>query len=223
MTTPTVRELPRSLQPTSPDVFVDSVAGDSAERAPVRRAITPRSDVAALVCAARAGDEAAWAQLVQRFDRQLRSTARRYQLAPADVDEVVQATWLNLLENIQRIHKPAAVGGWLATTARHNALGRRQRRVREQLTDDPDVGSSAEADEPEVRVLAEERDATLSAAVSTLPVHQRRLVTVLLKQPALDYRQIGEMLSVPVGSIGPTRARALARLARDPQLQALNN
>jgi len=223
MTTPTVRELPRSPQPTSPDVFVDSAAGESGEHAPVRRPITARSDVAALVCAARAGDEAAWTNLVQRFDRRLRSMARRYQLAPADVDEVVQATWLDLLENIHRIHKPAAVGGWLATTVRHNALGRRRRHVREQLTDDPDMGPSAEAEEPEARVLVEERDATLSAAVRTLPVHHQRLLTVLLTQPALDYRQIGEVLSMPVGSIGPTRARALAGLARDPQLQALNN
>jgi len=223
MTTPTVRELPRPLQPTSRDDFADPLAEASGEHAAVRRPITPRSELAAVVCAARAGDEAAWAQLVARFDRCLRAIARRYRLAPADVDEVVQATWLSLLENIQRIREPAAVAGWLATTVRRNALRHHQTHGREQLTDDPDIGPPAQAEGPEARVLVEERDATLTAALSTLPMRHRRLVTVLLTQPALDYRQIGELLSMPVGSIGPIRARALARLARDPQLQALNN
>lgn len=223
MTTPTVRELPRSLQPTSRDDFVDTVAGKSGEQAAVRRPITSRSPLATVVGAARAGDEAAWAQLVDRFDRGLRGIARSYRLAPADVDEAVQATWLSLLENIQRIRQPAAVAGWLATTVRRNALRRRQRHVREELTDDPDIGQPLEDEGPEMRILVEERDAALTAALSTLPVRHRRLVTVLLTRPALDYRQIGEMLSMPVGSIGPTRARALARLANDPRLQAISN
>jgi hypothetical protein len=46
-------------------------------------------------------------------------------------------------------------------------------------------------------------------------------VTLLLAQPALDYAQVGSLLAMPVGSIGPTRARGLARLEQDVELRSL--
>ncbi|MDX6717785.1 MAG: hypothetical protein QOJ63_39 [Solirubrobacteraceae bacterium] len=179
--------------------------------------------LAAMVGAARAGDDEAWTRLVHRFDRMLRHIARSYRLAPADVDEVVQTTWLELLEAIQRIRDPAAIGGWLATVTRRNALRRRQMHVREQLTDDPGLGDRPDSGGPEASVLAAERRVALAAALAALPDRDLRLLTVLLGQPMLDYRQVGELVGMPVGSIGPTRARALARLARDPQLRAVSD
>jgi hypothetical protein len=47
-------------------------------------------------------------------------------------------------------------------------------------------------------------------------------VSVFLTQPALGYREIGELISMPTGSIGPIRARSLARLARDTRLRAVS-
>jgi RNA polymerase sigma factor (sigma-70 family) len=178
-------------------------------------------DLVATVRAARAGDADAWTSLVRRFDRVLRHIARSYRLAPDDVDEVVQTTWLELLEAIQRIREPAALGGWLATVTRRNALRRRQMHVREQLTDDPRLGDRPDSEGAEASVLAAERRAALAGALADLPDRHRRLLTVLLTQPTLDYREVGELLSMPVGSIGPIRARALARLARDPQMRAV--
>lgn len=230
MTTPTVRELPRTLQPTSRDDFADDVseaatpaiASRPRPGTPVRRPLTAQSELGQLVCAARAGDDVAWSRLVERFDRQLRNIARRYRLSAADVDEVLQVTWLQLLENIQGIRDPTAVGAWLTTATRRNALRRRQMHVHEVLSGDPDLGQRADADGPEARLLVWERDAVLANALGGLPDRHRRLLTVLLTQPALDYREIGELLSMPVGSIGPSRARALTRLARDPQLRAVS-
>jgi RNA polymerase sigma factor (sigma-70 family) len=188
---------------------------------PARRLHGHDRELAAIVGAARAGDAEAWTCLVRRFDRVLRRIARSYRLAPADVDEVVQTTWLELLEAIQRIREPAAIGGWLATVTRRNALRRRQVHVREQLSDDPQLGDRPDSDGPEGSVLAAERRAALDGALAALPDRHRRLLAVLLTQPALDYREVGELLCMPVGSIGPIRARALARLARDPQMRAV--
>ena len=229
MNTPTVRELPRMLQPTSRDDFADDHgddAGPPCRTRPrpamsARRPVTAESELATIVCAARAGDSAAWSRLVERFDRGLRNIARCYRLPAADVDEVIQATWLQLLENIQRIREPAAVGAWLTTATRRNALRRRQMHVRELLSGDPELGERADAEEPDARLLVSERDAALADALRALPDRHRRLLLVLLTQPTLDYREIGALLSMPVGSIGPIRARALARLARDPQLRAV--
>jgi RNA polymerase sigma factor (sigma-70 family) len=189
---------------------------------PARQADRER-ELVAIVHRARAGDSDAWAQLVQRFDRLLRHVARSYRIGPTDVDDVLQATWLNLFEAIDQLRDPAAIGGWLVTATRRNALRRIQRQVREQLTDDPQLGDRADDNEPEQTVLALERGAALAAAVDRLPPRHRDLMNALLAEPALGYREVSERVSMPVGSIGPIRARALARLARDAQLRALGD
>jgi RNA polymerase sigma factor (sigma-70 family) len=202
----------------------DPRSGEARVRAAAGPARLPHDhdrDLVAMVLAARDGDADAWTSLVRRFDRVLRHIARSYRLAPADVDEVVQTTWVELLEAIQRIREPAAIGGWLATVTRRNALRRRQMHVGEQLTDDPQLGDTPNSDGPDASILAAERRAVLAGALAALPDRHRRLLTVLLTQPTLDYREVGELLGMPVGSIGPIRARALARLARDPQMRAV--
>ena len=181
-----------------------------------------QQDVAALVSAARGGDSRAWSHLVRRFEPMLRRVARSYRLADADADEIVQETWLSLLTAIYAIRDPAAIGGWLTTATRRNAMRRRQMHVREHLTDDPTLGDDPGSDEPVAVVLDAERRTIVANAVATLPDRQRRLLTVLLTQPSIDYREVGRVLNMPVGSIGPIRGRALARLASDAQLCALN-
>jgi DNA-directed RNA polymerase specialized sigma24 family protein len=70
--------------------------------------------------------------------------ARRRPLVPAraerHVDDVVQATWLRLLEDIRRLREPAAVAGWLETTTRRNAMRHLYGRNREELSGDPRLG-----------------------------------------------------------------------------------
>jgi len=187
------------------------------------RPLDGEEELVALVHAARAGDADAWTRLVKRFDRMLRHIARSYRLAPAEVEDVVQTTWLSLLDAIGQIRDPAAIGAWLATATRRTALRRIQAHVREQLTDDPQLGDCADDNQLDVAVIERERRAVLEAAVARLPARHRDLVTVLLRQPTLGYHEIGELLRMPIGSIGPIRARSLARLARDPQLRAVSD
>ena len=183
----------------------------------------PKDDPALvdLVCAARSGDHAAWDSLVCRFDRVLRGIARSYRLGPADIDDVVQATWLSLLEQIHDVREPAAIAGWLATATRRQAMRVLQKVARERLSDDPELGDRALTDGPEEILLAAERREVLAAALATLPQRHRRLMTVFVAQSADDYSQVSELLSMPIGSIGPIRARSLARLSRDRGLLAL--
>jgi RNA polymerase sigma factor (sigma-70 family) len=207
---------------TPPSTAHEPVAGVDLPPAAARR--RPRVDdrnLATLVCAARAGDHGAWSALVHRFDRRLRAVARSYRLAPSDVDDAVQATWLSLLEDIQRVRKPAAVAGWLETTTRRNAMRHHHGRSREELSDDPRLGDQPHSSGPDADVLAAEGRAALAHAMAALPRRHRQLMTVLLERPALSYRQVGELLSMPVGSIGPIRARSLVRLSHDPQLRDL--
>lgn len=176
-----------------------------------------------LVLAARAGDSSAWTKLIGRFDTTLRNIAGSCRLAPADIDDVVQATWLALLQDLQRIREPAAVAGWLVTATRREAIRLQRSRVREHLTDEVEVTGDSLLPGPEASAIARERRAVLTRALATLPDRHHRLMRLLLAQPALDYQQISDRLAMPVGSIGPIRARSLARLSRHPELLALRD
>lgn len=176
--------------------------------------------VTSLVERARAGDQQAWSHLVTRFDPILRRAARSFRLAHADVDDVVQTTWMLLFTHIDSIREPAAVPGWLATTARRQALRLLRSRAHELPTENLDLGPSL-VDTPESLVLAAERSEVVGHAIATLPAHQRRVIATLAAQPTLRYEQLGELLEMPTGSIGPTRARGLVRLRGDRGLRAL--
>jgi RNA polymerase sigma factor (sigma-70 family) len=178
-------------------------------------------ELVTLIFAARAGDQIAWTSLVRRFQHPLRDIARSYRLPPTDVDDVIQTSWLNLIQDIQHLRQPAAVAGWLATTTRRNAMRLRQSHAREELTDDPELGDRTDPNSAEVDILAAERREILGRAVATLPKRHGRLMRVLIAWPTLDYREVSELLSMPVGSIGPIRARSLNRLSRDPELRTI--
>lgn len=204
---PSVREV--SPRRSSDPQIEQRSTGDGADAALV-----------ALVYAARRGDNAAWARLIDRFDPMLRRAARSFRLAASDVDDVVQDTWVQLYSHIGALREPAALPGWLATTVRRQALRLLQSQTRELLDAEPDRGT-ADDQSPEAVVLEAERRDALMQAVEALPDRQRRLVTMLVVQPSLDYQQLGELLQMPIGSIGPTRARGLARLERDAELRHL--
>lgn len=70
-------------------------------------------------------------------------------------------------------------------------------------------------------MLLAERDAALREGLTQLPPRCRNLLTLLIAQPPVPYAQISERLGIPVGAIGPTRARCLAKLRRSPAVSAL--
>jgi RNA polymerase sigma factor (sigma-70 family) len=175
------------------------------------------ADLGTLVREAMAGEERAWAQLVTRFGPMIRSVARRHRLCEADQDEVVQRTWLRLVERISSMREPEAIGGWLVTTASRESLRIIELSAREvrsdQLADEEADGTAVED-----VVIAEERRIALYRALEGLLPRQRALLELQLAAPAMSYEQMGAALDMPVGAIGPTRGRSLARLRRDARL-----
>ena len=194
-------------------------AGRRAAAQPAAR--LPGDGFAGLIRAAAEGDERAWAALVARLDGGMRRVAAGYRLAPADVDDVVQAAWVQLFEGIEGVREPAAIAGWLATVTRRSAMRVLQSRMREELSDDMQLGAAPDAERPEQRLLAAERRAALGRAIAGLPERHCRLMRVLLIDADLGYDAISELLAMPIGSIGPIRGRCLDRLRRDAGLQAL--
>lgn len=159
------------------------------------------------------GDQAAWDALVGRFSSLLWGVARGHRLDTATAGDVVQTVWLKLVENLDGIREPAALPGWLSVTARRECLRvlRLQGRTRPTDTDDL-VVVEADDDPVDTSVLVEERDQTLWAAFERLGDRCRRLLRVLMADPAPAYEEVSQALDMPIGSIGPTRGRCLSRL-----------
>jgi RNA polymerase sigma factor (sigma-70 family) len=181
--------------------------------------------VGALVRAAADGDQAAWAALVDRFSGLVWAVARAHRLSRADAADVSQTTWMRLVEHLGDIRDPERVGAWLSATARHECLRvirKSSRSVPTELDDDHLADSGAEVGfELEARLDAAQHQEALWAAFERLPERGRALLRVLMADPAPSYAEAAAALGMPIGSLGPTRARCLERLRNSPELAAL--
>jgi RNA polymerase sigma factor (sigma-70 family) len=167
-----------------------------------------------LLARAATGDAGSWDAIVDRYARLVWAVARGFRLGEADAADVAQATWLRLVENLDRIRDPERLGPWLATTARREALAVLRRAGPRAVAVD-DLDTVAAADEPaEQRILRDERDVQLWRAFGSLPGRCQKLLRLLLADPAPSYAEASAALDLPVGSIGPTRARCLDTLRR---------
>jgi RNA polymerase sigma factor (sigma-70 family) len=180
--------------------------------------------VTQLVRRAADGDSSAWDALVSRFSGLVWAVARQHRLSDADAGDVSQATWLRLVENLGALREPEAVAGWLATTARREAL-RVIRLGGRQLPTDFDavieIPDDAERTDPSRFLLADERQSAMRTAFATLGEACRTLLLLLVADPPVSYAEISATLEMPIGSIGPTRARCLDRLRKSPALAGI--
>lgn len=212
---------------TQPAIGCLAGTGRSAPTVAEQPANFAEASAAELVCAARSGSQRAWNELVDRFSPLLWHVARRIRLNRADAADAVQASWLRLIENLDRIRNPGAVPGWLVTTCHREALriARAAARCSPAQTTGPAALPEHQRQGPRVPdpvevLLGKETAEILRAAVSELPDHQRRLLAAFTNTSGPDrYHQVSKALDIPVGSIGPTRNRALRNLRNNPRLR----
>jgi RNA polymerase sigma factor (sigma-70 family) len=177
--------------------------------------------VVALVRRVSDGDKEAWNEIVERYSPLVWSICARYQLSQPDIDDVAQGVWLMLLEKVRGLREPAALPGWLATTTRNECL-RVLRTARRYAPDGlpaddmmpPDLATKA----IEEGLLEAELGAALRAAFAELQPACHKLLSLLISDPPPAYADVSKTLGIPVGSIGPTRARCLGQLRRSPHL-----
>lgn len=175
-------------------------------------ALAAMSDAANLLARAAAGERGAWDELVERYSRLVWSVVRSFRLDTATAADVTQTVWLRLVEYAGRIEEPDRLPGWLATTARNEALRvSRLSRRNVALPDDADPPDRA-APSPEEQVMEADLSERVAGAFAHLDEGCRQLLGLLTLDPPLDYATISEVIGRPVGSIGPTRGRCLERL-----------
>jgi RNA polymerase sigma factor (sigma-70 family) len=214
-----VRPIVREISPVAAaprDILQTSTAPKAAA------AWTDAGELERVVRAAAAGDEMAVVQLVNRFAARIRAAARAHRLPDHDVEDVMQTTWLRLVQRIDTIQNPSAIGAWLETTARRESLRILKTNNRECPTDDLAVFDGPAPPMAEPSLPSPERcAAALTAALEQLTGHQRRLISTLFSDPVPHYGDVSRELGMPIGSIGPTRARALKRLRKNRDLRSL--
>jgi RNA polymerase sigma factor (sigma-70 family) len=175
----------------------------------------PAEQIVALVRDAAAGDQDAWNGLVEEFGAMIWSVARAHRLGDADARDVSQATWLRLFEKLGNLREPALVGAWLATTARRECLRALRQNKREVLDGDWAPEHESPDMSPDEAVLVSERDVALRQCFGRLRDSDQALLRLLMAEPAPSYEEISAALEMPIGSIGPTRQRALERLRQE--------
>lgn len=186
----------------------------------------PVDNSAELVRRIRNGDGSAWRELVDHYEPLLRRLARQYRLSGQDMDDAIQLTWLRCLEHIDQITHADRLRGWLATICRRESMrlatkGRREVALGEQSVMRLVDGGQEERD-PGAEMARRDAHDQLSRAITALPEKQRLVLIELLKEENRSYLDLSRRLGLPVGSIGPTRQRAIARLRQDPRLVGLS-
>jgi len=171
--------------------------------------------------AATRNDQRAWDRLIAQFTPTIRGIARRHRLTTFDQDDVLQQTWIALIRHIGDIREPSSIGAWLAAIARRECLRIIAERTRQFPTEDTIEHESPQSVPDDY--LRQERKTTVRLAAASLSRDQRALVLALSIEPALSYEQISQKLSIPIGSIGPTRQRCFTRMRNDPRILGLRD
>jgi RNA polymerase sigma factor (sigma-70 family) len=170
-----------------------------------------------LVVACRSGDDSAWDVLVERYERLVYTVPSRYGLTPTEIDDVFQSVWLSLLKNLDKLREPDRVSAWLVTTARRECWERRRGADYERTvtTDFDTLLLDREGNElpPEEVVVTYRQYQTLQQGMENLGDRCRRLLQLLYYDTSVpSYADVAETLDMPIGSIGPMRARCLKKL-----------
>lgn len=190
---------------------------------------------ARLVARCLAGEARAWDALVRRHERLVLAVARSYRLSDEDLGDTFQDVFTALLKGLPRLREPRALCRWIASTtdriARTTALRRRREQARSVSTDDADQGGQElRSSEPAVGAELErlEAQALIRLAMGALSERCRKLLHAMYHEdPTPAYSEIADRLGMPIGSLGPTRARCLERLrgglkTLDPDTQGIS-
>lgn len=168
------------------------------------------------------GKNRAWETLLIRYQRLIYSIPLRYGLPEHDANDIFQDVSLLLLENLSRLRDRQRLGAWLAITTRRECWRMLHNRRRGDtgpgpLPLDDQIPAPVHSEED---FLALERQSLVRAAVDRLDAPCRDLLALLFySEPRLPYTEIARRLTIPTGSIGPTRTRCLEKLLK--QLESL--
>lgn len=186
-----------------------------------------------LLGAARKGDEEAWEQIIDRYQSLINSISRRHQMASDDAHDVSQYVWMQLVNHIDNLRDTRALPGWISATTTHRCY-EILRTCKRSVSVDPLatglfdlITITAKKTESEGRcgvdddLLRAEQHQAVREGLSELTQTQQQLLLLLVADPPVPYCEISRRMNLPIGSIGPTRARLLTKLGKSRAVQQL--
>lgn len=169
-----------------------------------------------LVRECRKGNEEAWSALIDKYKNLIYSIPVKYGFSPDEASEVFQAVCVELLAELPKIRKPAALPKWIMQVTAHKCFRDKRQRLRvDQLDENHTAKFEPVPPEAEVVLREAEDEHHLREAMVNLPQRCQKLVRMLFfEEPAREYREIAKSFGIAVGSIGFIRQRCLDKLRR---------
>lgn len=179
---------------------------------------------AALAARCNRGESAAWAVLVRRYQRLVYTIVRRIGLDDHAAADVFQTVFSRLITHLPQLNQADRLQAWIVTTAKREALLQRSRGMRTvSMTADDDDGATSPAHDvadesplPEEQLDALQTQNQVRNALERMDERCRTLLTLLYHDAddAVAYDEVARRLDMPLGSVGPTRARCLGKLRK---------
>lgn len=174
-----------------------------------------------LIKACRRGDESAWNELVERFQRLIITVPRRAGLSKEQAADVFQEVFLTLFEKLDEIEQPERIRSWLVTTAKFKTWGivRVGKNIYSPATEEemetemarlPDAAPLADD-----KIIELEQQHQIRTALKELEEKCRQIISMIyLRDTAASYAEVAREINVGETSISPLRARCLKKLAK---------
>ena len=170
-------------------------------------------------------NEQSFERVVAEYDRLVHAAVRRVVRSNADVDDVVQETWLTYLRHGHQVRHQAALGSWLFRVATRLAVRTSKAAGRDIFLDEAGLSAqralTANEGDVEARLWHEQRRTAVDQATRNLCQRDRQVLGLMLDDGSLSYREISARAGVPVGSLGPTRERLIRKLRNMAEIQRL--
>ncbi len=178
-------------------------------------------DDAALVKACRNGDESAWNELVDRYQRLVFAIPRRAGLPESEAADILQEVFLTLFQKLDDLQQPEKVRSWLVTTAKFKTWGtvRSEKGFHAPATEEEmeyEMASIAdEAPLVEDALITLEEQHMVRTALKKLEERCRTILSMIyLTEPSASYAEVAEAIGVGSTSISPLRSRCLKKLEK---------
>ena len=161
-----------------------------------------------LVARCRAGDQQAWAELVERFSRYVYAiSVQAFRLPEADAEDVFQEVFARAYQHLDKLRDDSAVRPWLAQLTRRLCIDRLRASARERPVADDEL----EDQESEETLSLLDEALAVHEALAETPEHCREVLDRFFARDE-SYKTIGAALDLPSGTIASRISRCLARL-----------
>lgn len=173
-------------------------------------------DEAGLVERCRAGDQAAWAEFVERYSRYVYAIiSRGFRLQDPDAEDVFQDVFAAAFTHLGELRDPSAVQAWLAQLTRRRCIDRQRKAVHRE---EPRDTLPEQVDDAWMEQLDDAL--TVHRALDDLPENCHEVLDRFFCRDQ-SYHAIGSALDIAPGTVASRVSRCLARMrellgGRDP-------